>query len=485
MLSSDVIFAQSSAKGRSAIALHRISGPGCRNLLAGALKAVRSTPTKTYSQGADLKLQHSKATYGYIVDLQGEIIDDCIITFFEGPRSYTGDDTIEIAAHGNPVISAKLHSLFRKLGGRDALPGEFTQRAFLNGKLDLIRAEAIDQLIHAETFGGIQIARSASTGVVGMHAHEIRSRLISVLAYFEAHIDFAEDEVGSYDAESCVTEMRSASDMIRRLANSYASGLKMREGVKIAFIGEPNAGKSSLYNKLLGIERAIVTEIPGTTRDVLEERFVIDNRDFILSDTAGIRETNDQVEKIGVERSIECGKSADVICLVIDPSKFQNIDFKVRYYDAIRRLEQSIGQDKFAFKIVVLSKSDSWSEEIRSEIRLLKEETSHSNLNIVACSSKAHALTELKIMLEKAYDEVVKLGTQSETPVLFSQRQFDKANLAISTLDQAIELALNNEFPEKIASNLIQTAQHLSELVGGIGTEDVLNEIFSSFCIGK
>ncbi len=489
MSPTDIIFAQSSARGRSAIAVHRISGMGCLQKLSACIRTAVATATGTELGSESLALKHAATRYGFLVDSEGEIVDDCLFTFFKAPFSYTGEDTLEVSSHGNPFIVSRIHALLRQAGLRDAEPGEFTQRAYLNGKLDLTRAEAIDQLIHAETAAGVALARKATSGTISQHTFELREQLINIMAYFEAHIDFAEDEVGNYDAESQKTQLEAIAARIKLLSNSYTSGIRMREGLKVVFLGEPNAGKSSLYNALLGTERAIVTAIPGTTRDVVEDRLVINGKDFVLLDTAGVRDTEDQIEKIGVERTIRTAKEADILCYVIDPTDMNASSLK-------NELEQKIAELKVSMKdadaasgagaeVIILTKSDLWPDALRQETLRLIHHDSRFSGRTAMCSSQNAKVAEVRKFFEDTYDTLLMAGRRSDSPVLISQRQQDKALLALGAVEHAIEMVSGRDFPEKIASTLVLASQHLTELVGEIGTEDVLANIFSNFCIGK
>ncbi|MEN9809871.1 MAG: hypothetical protein RLZZ488_1438 [Pseudomonadota bacterium] len=483
---SETIFALSSAKGRSAVSLHRISGPSALKTVIPLLRhpdfQIASANTK-WQQKVDLRPSVSK--YCFLVSEDGEIIDDCLVTYFKAPHSYTGEDTIEIGSHGNPLIIAKLHSTLRQLGMREAKPGEFTQRAYLNGKMDLTRAEAIDQLIHADTYAGIALARQASEGRIAEVALKIRQRLTSAMAYFEAHIDFADDEVGNYDSRSQMLLLSDIRNELKRLMESFSVGLKIREGLRVAFVGVPNAGKSSLYNALLGYERAIVTDIPGTTRDVLEDRLVLNKRDFILLDTAGIRETADTVEKIGVERTWNSAKGADIICLVIDPTQHQAATIEETVFQQAKDLLDPLHAFGISNAVVVLTKEDCWTEKQKAEWTRFKNQEQNFNFALCKTSASKPEIGALTALLESVHDRLFSLEQNQESAILISERQRDKVALALRSLDTAISLVSENDFPEKVASMLIQTAQHVSEIVGEIGTEDVLNDIFANFCIGK
>lgn len=483
---SETIFALSSAKGRSAVALHRISGPDALKVVSLLLRRPDAQGTSSNTQlKQTIALRPSLSRYCFLVSEDGEVIDDCVVTYFRAPNSYTGEDTIEISSHGNPLIIAKLHSTLRQLGMREAKPGEFTQRAYLNGKMDLTRAEAIDQLIHADTYAGIALARQASEGRIAEVALNIRQRLTSAMAYFEAHIDFADDEVGSYDSRSQLLLLNDIRIELKRLMDSFSVGLRIREGLRVALVGVANAGKSSLYNALLGYERAIVTDIPGTTRDVLEDRFVVNKRDFILLDTAGIRETSDTVEKIGVRRTWDSAKSADILCLVIDPTQhaFESLAKTVQQQG--KELLEPLEEHGVSNVMVVLTKEDCWTEKHRAEWSDLKKRMQNNNFLLCATSASQLKIDGLTALLESTHDRIFSLEKNQESAILISERQRDKVALALMSLDVAISLVRENDFPEKVASMLIQTAQHVSEIVGEIGTEDILNNIFANFCIGK
>lgn len=485
-LHSQMIFALSSAKGRAAIALHRISGSSSLSSLLPYLRNPKTQTTDSMSKSSPIEtLVHAFAKYCFVIDADGNIIDDCVVTYFKAPHSYTGEDTIEIAAHGNQLISARLHSLFRSLGMREALPGEFTQRAYLNGKMDLTKAEAIDQLIHADTQAGINLARQASEGKISAVSNKLREKITAVMAYFEAHIDFADDEVGEYDSLSQSILLKEIRSEMAKLAESFNTGVKLREGLRISFLGAPNAGKSSLYNALLGFERAIVTDIPGTTRDLVEERFTIGHRDFVLIDTAGVRDTEDKVEKIGVLRTWESAKKADMICIVLDLTNLPISDVQISTEKFLNELIHPLAENREHETIIVFTKKDLWTAQLLEEILQLSKKLQQNGYQVCSTSASEQSIQQLVDILQLQYDKLIDNSGASNSAMLISERQQDKIRLAIGSIDQAIELVQNKDYPEKVASVLIQTSQHVGEIVGEIGTEDVLEKIFSSFCIGK
>ena len=466
------------------MALHRVTGPQVFAKLLPFFLAPHSR------ENFSLVFSHrSKPVTRYLLlkNKEGETIDDVLVSFFQAPYSYTGEETIEISAHGNPLITRNIHSLLRQIGMRDAEPGEFTQRAFLNGKLDLTQAEAVNELIHAETENGLRLARSTNEGAVSKAALDLRSELIGALAYLEAHIDFGTDEVGNYAPSSIVPQLEKTLEKLELLSASYTTGLKLREGLKVALGGRPNAGKSSLYNALLKADRAIVTDIAGTTRDVLEDRLLISGHDFVLLDTAGLRESTDIVERIGVSRSRASLASADIVCVMCDLTNSGTVatqDFlQEELNDILRPL---VGTEPPAV-LLVLSKADLFTEDIRQQAeRIAKQLNSSATPSIPAVISDVKPETSLELFaikvdacvlvsadncdpLREALVNLYKKLTQSargdQSAILISTRQRDKVNAALAYLQEA-KVGLNNaDYPEKVASLLNSSCQSLDLLL--------------------
>lgn len=486
----DTIFALATSASRSAIHLHRISGMNLFELMSPFI----FTPNNSKNVNIKLLLEKSDgkpvSRYVIIKDQNLHFIDDVLITLFPSPRSYSGEDVIEIGVHGNPLISAKLQSFLRSLGIRDAEPGEFTQRAVLNGKLDLAQAEGINQLIHAETIGGIDLARNTVNGVLSKETETIRNQIISILSYLEAHIDFAPDEVGEYDPASITPQIDKVKSRLQKLYGTYASGLKIREGIKIVLVGRPNVGKSSLYNSLLRYERAIVTDVPGTTRDILEDKLIIHNKDFVLIDTAGIRSTMDTVEKIGVERSLQIISTVDIVCLVINIDKIEE-NKRIDYiFSEISLFFEKANINNDQKVLIVISKKDLLNKNnilnltSESEVYFKKIEMRNNLVrNLIFVSSLDTEMLLLKLV--ELHSEFVGQNLKEENPTLISTRQKDKVGLSIKYLEEAIDLINQKDYPEKISSVVNHAKQSIQEIVGEIQVDNVLEKIFSSFCIGK
>lgn len=465
----DPIFAIATNAHRSALHLHRLSGYGIFDIL---LPYVRS---KIKNLPINLKI-FPHIQHVCIFDKKNTIIDDVVITFYQAPKSFTGEDLIEISCHGNPLISKKLQSFLRSIGFRDAREGEFTNRAFLNGKLDLTQAEAIRELIHAETYAGIQLSHKQLSGDLTNEISLLREKFLDILSYFEAHIDFAPDEVGSYQPQLSTPKIQDIVNRLKTLKNSYSDGLKLKEGVKVVLCGRPNAGKSTLYNKLLKSNRAIVTHIAGTTRDILRDHLMMENRDFILIDTAGLRKTKNLVESFGIERTLHALENADIICFLIDSSKQVTKTF-LSSFDKIK----NHNKEKFIF---VISKSDLVSEIKCKTIELNLKKYFNTN-DIVSISHDN--IDALQNLLIQKYDTLT-LKTSaylSSSPILISARAHDKVVCALSILEETLFLLENEDLPEKIASALYCALKSLEEILGEVDMNDVYQKIFSTFCIGK
>lgn len=471
----DAIFALATPTGRSALHLHRISGHGIFERLAPYVRKPHAISSlfdlKTF---AESHRHIPQCRYVWMVDHSGELIDDVMLTTFCAPKSFTGEDVIEISVHGNPLISAKLHSLLRFLGMRDAKPGEFSFRAVLNGKQDLTQSEGINQLIHAETFGAIELARNNVAGVLSKETKELRSEIVSLLAYLEAHIDFAPDEVGQYEPKSLLGKIDFITQRLVSLLGSYSTGLKIKEGVKIVLCGKPNAGKSSLYNALLKADKAIVTDIAGTTRDILEERLVIQGRDFVLLDTAGLRSTDDVVEKIGVEKSLKSIQESDAVCLVMDISKDDTQEIEKNIRSQIQSVKRN---NPNCILLPVISKKDLLSQD---QLQALSNAT---DLHLILISQENH--DPLSQALIQTHTQITQTLNPKESPTLISARQKDKVTQALANMEECKIAIAQNEYPEKIAATLNAARYSLEEIVGEIGLDNVLETIFSSYCIGK
>ena len=417
--------------------------------------------------------------------LTQDLIDDVVVTFFAAPHSYTGEDLLEICCHGNPLISAQIHHALRLVGFRDAHPGEFTQRAFLNGKCDLLQAEAIQDLIHAESSYGLAMARTAAQGKLSGIVNDLRAQIIAILAYLEAHIDFAPEDVGDFEGDQVRPGLVKLKCALEDLARSYEDGQKRAHGLKIVIGGKPNAGKSSLYNALLQQDLAIVTPIAGTTRDVLRERLVIEGKDFVILDTAGLRVSEDVVEKLGVARSQAAMNEADVLLYCVDGSLLcENADacsfIEEELQQNIPDFEKKLGDKK---TILVLTKADLLTAGQHLAAKKVLAMSTHTFAKAIMVSH--HEIQELKTHLCECHEALWGARHKAAQVFLTSQRQQSKVSAAVHDIGEALDLLDSKGYPEAVASLVNAAQQRLAELLGNVGLDEVLDSVFSRFCIGK
>ncbi len=406
-----------------------------------------------------------KPRYAHFVkirDEDGDILDEGILIYYPSPKSYTGEDMVEIFLHGNPLILKKALELFLTKGIRLAQPGEFTKRAFLNGKMDLLQAEAVADLIGSRSERAIKSAQKQLQGGLSSLINSLRERLLELLAYVEADIEFSEEDIPTLTKEQIINLLKSIDQEIENLLKTVKTGEFLRRGINLAIVGKPNVGKSSLFNALLGQERAITTPIPGTTRDFLQESLTLKGIPINLIDTAGIRDTEDPIEKIGVERSLHKLKTADMVLFVVDGSKpLEKEDIDI--YSMVKDLDH----------MVVINKVDIG---LRDEV--LKEFPKAQRVSAL----RGEGIEELK-------DEILnRLGvylTDSAHIYITVRHEnlLKKSKEVIKSLINKLEL--EELSPEIIMLDLREAITYLDEIVGTITTEDILGGIFSRFCIGK
>jgi tRNA modification GTPase len=393
----------------------------------------------------------------------GEFVDEVVGVLYRRPHSYTGEDVLEISAHGNPLVLNRIIRMIQAAGARTAMPGEFTLRAVAHGKMDLIQAEAVREFIAAQTDGQARIALQQIEGSVSKHLLPLKHRLVGLIAHLEAGIDFAEDDVDLPDTVRSADELFQIRTTLDELHRTYTYGRMLTVGVRIVIAGRPNVGKSSLFNRLVFMDRAIVTEIPGTTRDVLVESSELNGIPVRFFDTAGVRETVDHVEQIGVSRTLETLAEADLVLLIIDGS--------TRLEEEDRRIHERI---KGLPHLIVANKRD-----IASDVDPALEE-----LRPIWVSARANEGLETlreNIAHVLGSDRAQGFGES----ILTTARQNETVSSAIDSL-AAGEVALRNGTPHEMALlDIYQGLSYLNELTGETTTEDILGRIFSTFCIGK
>ena len=405
-----------------------------------------------------------KLAYGELYDENGEVLDICLCTVSRGPGSYTGEHTAEFQCHGSPVVlTAGLQSLFAA-GARQALAGEFTKRAFLNGRMDLSQAEAVIDIIDAETVGAAKNAAGQLAGAIGRKADAIYSELVEIMAHFHAVLDYPDEDIEDFALENYMTTLDNSENILRGLLATYERGRIMKEGVKCAIIGRPNAGKSSLLNTLVGYDRAIVTNIAGTTRDTMEEKIKIGGVVLRLVDTAGIRETDDVVERIGVERSVAAAREAELVIAVFDGAdEFSDEDREV--------LERAKEAEK---SIIVVNKAD-------VENAVVPAEVADMDCCIVSALT-GQGISDLEKRITSMFASGVKIPAGE---VLTNARHADAIKRALDsvvTAKNAMEMSVT---PDAVLTEIEDALSAIGEITGRTMRDDVTDRIFSRFCVGK
>ncbi len=446
----DTITAIATPSGAGAISVIRISGPSS---IEAADRIFRG---KSKLSESDSHTIH----YGEILGEDGILIDDVLISLFRNPHSYTGEDSVEISTHGNPLISKQIIDLLLQNGARLAEPGEFTKRAYLNNRIDLAQAEAVADIISSRTDASLRGARNQLDGLLSKKVEEIRSSLINASSFVELELDFAEEDVEFINLDELSNRIKKVKFEIETLLKSYSFGKVIKDGVNVALVGKPNVGKSSLLNYILKESRAIVSHLPGTTRDVIREDVSIDGILFRLYDTAGIRISEDAIEKEGVLRSRQAVRDADVVLLISDVEQENSGD-----------LLQEISLITDPLKIVtVLNKID------------LNGDFPGSYAAKVSAITGEGIDGLFRVMKEKA------LGSSSyseKNAIVSNSRHYDCLRRAKESLEKAEESISRKMSGEFIAVDIRNAADDLGEIIGIVTSDDILNNIFTKFCIGK
>ncbi len=455
----DTICAIATALGEGGIAIIRVSGDKALDIVSKIFKA---------NSGQDIKSMKSYTMkYGHIYDIDNkELIDEVIISFMKGPKSFTAEDTVEINCHGGVVSTNKVLEAVIKAGARLAEPGEFTKRAFLNGRIDLSQAEAVMDIIKAKTDLAMKSALMQSTGHLSTQINKQREYMLNILALVEFAVDFTEDdeEVDPSIPLKVAESLEKSISEMKTLLRGADEGKLIREGLSLAIVGKPNVGKSSLLNALLREKRAIVTDIAGTTRDVIEEYINLDGIPVKVIDTAGIRETEDVVERIGVERSKEKLEEADLVLLVLDTSRELDQEDK----DIIESVK-----DKKC--ILILNKIDlEWR---------IKEDILGSFENVIKISAKEEiGLDGLKQTIK---DLFFNGKIDAESLIISNSRHKQALYRALENAENALVRVKNNEYLDLISIYVTASLRALGEITGSELEEDLVNKIFSDFCVGK
>ena len=454
----DTVAAVATAMGEGGIGIIRISG-------GEAL----SISEKIFHSAVKKPLENRRLTYGFVKDnFTGEKIDEVMAVYMKAPHSYTAEDVVEIQCHGSIVSLRKILALVLKNGARLAEPGEFTKRAFLNGRLDLSQAEAVIDLIKAKSDKTFDVALSQLEGSFSKKIKEIRADLVDILVNITVNIDYPDEDIEVITYENLISGLAAVKTKVDSMLATADTGRILREGLNIAIIGKPNVGKSSLMNALLRETRAIVTEIPGTTRDTIEEALTIRNIPVKLTDTAGIRHTDDVIEKIGIEKSKESFNKADLIIFMVDNAR--PLD------DEDREIIEYIGDRKV---IVIINKTDLESRLNRNEI----EEKLPGAIIIEAAVAKDQGISILEDEIEKlVFDGRVK---QNDSMMVTNVRHKALLEEASSALKDASSMAEAGEALEFLEIDVNRAYEALGEIIGEAVNENIINEVFARFCLGK
>ncbi len=453
----DTIAAIATALVPSAIGIIRLSGPDAIAVLDRVFTPAHGKPM---SERPDRLL-----VYGALRDESGAVIDHCLATVSRGPHSYTGEDTAELQCHGSPTaLTMGLEALFAA-GARQARAGEFTRRAFLAGKLDLTRTEAVADLIHAESPAAVRQAAGQLGGALEQTISRIYDNLTDLMAHFHAVLDYPDEDIDPFEAEEISTALTEAGKQLHSLAASYTRGRALVEGIPCAIIGRPNAGKSTLFNALLGYDRAIVTPIAGTTRDTVEERLNLGGILLRLIDTAGLRDTDDQVERLGVERSRSALKQAELVLAVVDSRQTLSAED-----EEILQLALSAPHC-----VIIENKAD-----LPGEAHTLPVPEGTPVVRLSALTGDGLDTLELAISALFPEDTGMRPGT-----LLTNAHQAEAAGRAQQSVDRAAVALAAGLSPDAVLSDVEEALEALGELTGRLVREDVTARIFQRFCVGK
>jgi len=462
------IVAPASGTG-GAISVIRVSGKDAFRIVDNIFKASSSTKAKD----GIIEARGFSIVYGDIVD-GDEIIDDVLVSVFKAPNSYTGEDSVEISCHASPYIQNKILQLLVDNGASPARPGEFTQRAFMNGKMDLSQAEAVADVINSETEAAHRLAMQQMRGGYSKEINELREKMLHFASMIELELDFGEEDVEFADRSelrSMVHEVKSYTDSLR---DSFKYGNAIKKGLPVAIVGKPNVGKSTLLNALLKDDKAIVSEIPGTTRDVIEDTIIIEGVLFRFIDTAGLHETADIIEKLGIRKTYQKIEQADIVLLIAEAA------------DGAQAINESFAEIRKQVKdtgktlLLIINKTDlvveKEIEELRSLLKCLQ------NICIMISATQGTGIPDLISKLTGIIDYS---RSGSQQLIVTNLRHYNALQECSESLDRVLQGFETNLPEDLIAMDLRQAIHYLGEITGEISTDEILGNIFRNFCIGK
>ncbi|MCB0804905.1 MAG: tRNA uridine-5-carboxymethylaminomethyl(34) synthesis GTPase MnmE [Bacteroidales bacterium] len=466
--STETICALATPPGISAISVVRISG---QNSIAICEKIFFPKNRSLQLTSADTHTIH----FGEIRN-KSETIDEVLLSIFKEPHSYTGEDSVEISTHGSPYIQQKIIELLIAQGIRLAQPGEFTLRAFLNGKFDLSQAEAVADLIASHSKTSHDLALNQMRGSFSSRIKELREQLVQFASLIELELDFSEEDVEFANREDLQNLLATLTDELEKLIESFSFGQVVKKGIPVAIVGEPNVGKSTLLNAILNEERAIVSDIPGTTRDTIEDVITLQGVSFRFIDTAGLRESADKVELIGIERTYEKIDQAKIILFVFDVSQtkcHQVREMLKDFKQHIRKSQDASAKEKTF--IMVANKTD----------QLVESPDDFKKMVEMGCIFVSAKRKENVNLILDRLSEYVEQESITDSTVVSNTRHFEALSKALESVNN-IEAGFKNQLPsDLIAIDIRQALHHLGEITGTVTTNEILDNIFSKFCIGK
>ena len=455
MAANDTIVALSTPPGRSGIGVVRLSGPNALSLARSLLRDESFAPE---SHRAYLKSVRDPES--------GDVLDRALVTYFRAPHSFTGEGVIEISCHGSPPLLLRVLDVLLLLGARAANPGEFTLRALSNGRFNLTQAEAIRDLIDAQTFAAVKQAARQLNGELSVRLQPIKESLLKIIVPLESALEFVEDDLPEDITRDVEARLSNLIQQLNSLAHTFQAGRLLREGLRVTLVGRPNAGKSSLFNALLSYERAIVTSIPGTTRDSLSEPFNLEGVPILLVDTAGLRESADEIERLGINRTRRAIADADLAVLVLDGSQ----PLTLEDYTAF-------GQVCENKHLIAINKCDTKDFDVNNVAGL-----SDKSCAIIVSAKTGQGIKDLSAAILKAF--AGNLGNDSDF-LITNARHYDLLRRSSEVLASSRTFLAEHASEELILVGLYGALNYLGEITGETTNEDVLSQIFATFCIGK
>lgn len=462
----DTICAISTPPGIGGIAMARVSGPESIMITQSLWKGVDLSQVKSHT-----------AHLGNILDCDGSVLDQALVTVFKAPNSFTGDNVVEISVHGSKYIQRQLINALISSGARLADPGEFTRRAFISGKLDLAQAEAVADMIASSSKAAHRIAINQMRGGFSKRLSSLREQLLELASLLELELDFSEEDVEFASRKKLLKIAIDVNTEVNRLLHSFKSGSAIKDGIPVAIVGETNAGKSSLLNTILGDDKAIVSDIHGTTRDIIEDTIEVGDYLFRFMDTAGLRDTTDKIESIGIDRAYSAISHARIVILVIDLTQPLNTQ-------PLQYIHNNIESDDLTKLIIALNKSDLDGTVLTTnEIReALKDCKISSEVPILPISAKNG--TGIDALL-KELQKTVAANDETDNVMITNLRHCEALTKAADSSQRVISGLQDNLSGDLIAQDLRETIFHLGTITGNITSQDILTNIFSRFCIGK